>query len=723
MTGAHSEADVQSPEDRYAETLLAQVGGNQLALNDQMGFFRGHHTITPTLEHLRHKPSGSRRYMTRSQTTNTKRAGLRQIPEDITQQEVKELMNGSGIMSVPPRNGWGTGDLATELRPGKLLLFFLLGGDRTGQLTFFVLGKSATRWLHDFLKGHVGDYVDENREPIGSLFVPCQKASLPHFLTLQGLDEGNGQHDLLIIESQSIEDQQLSCICRFCKYHFLFRFDKKCDLCPPKKLHHLVRLAVDRAVPQVEVPEESERHKYFPQTNSALWQCSEKQCGFKVMVYMTRPRLQVEQVELVADVGRIERQAAAAKQQDPERFKDLHENVTKTALVTLNAYLRDITKKPEDTQTIKIAARNKRFMVQFGESCSDFFNYLGFSKIEYEGERYWLLPILKHYPGDKTPIGSQRAFFEDVRSEVQALLDGSDLNAHTKEVVPVPALHRLWKALDSTPFPASGAMPEDNTAYVKLGILPNSDDNTVQQAYEAQIEADPARSADYLQALSEIAASRGSDLQFFAAQQQSLVDNQHGQVSNDAPLAVAYHHFGLDSNQAYPDDQIIQIYNVLCESSPAQNSEHRHNLAVIGRSKKSTPIMRAACASLSFEAACQVLGLDGVTKDATEPPDAALIETYADIVEKVRLHLFFSSMLSSFRVLSLFPRANLKTLLIGRQGVLPGRRCLGHHCRRLRAYTRSTPCICQCLPQRRACCRFPGDDGRGACGFERTAGH
>lgn len=521
---------------------------------------------------------------------------------------------------------------------------FLFDASTTTQL-IRSLGKFATRWLHDFLKGHVGDYVDENRGSIGSLFAPCQKASLPYFLTLEGLDEGNGQHDLLIIESQSIEDQQLSCICRFCKYHFLFIFDKKCDLCPPKKLHHLVRLAVDHGVPQLEALEDSERNKYFPQTNSALWQCSEKQCKFKVTVYMTRPRLRVEQVELVADVGRIERQAAAAKQLDPERFRDLHENITKTALVTLNAYLRDITKKPEDTQTIRIAARNKRFMVQFGESCSDFFDYLGFLKVEHEGERYWVLPNLKHYPGDKTPIGSQRAFYEDVRSEVQALLDGSDPNAHTKEVVPVPALHRLWKALDSSPFPTSGAMPEDNGAYVKLGILPNSNDKTVQQAYEAQIETDPARSADYLQALSEIAASRGSDLQIFAAQQQSLVDDQHRRVPNDAPLAVAYHHFDIDPSKGYPDDQVIKIYNVLCESSPTQNSEHRQSLAVIGRSRKSTAIMRAACASLSFDAACQVLGLDGVTKDTTAPPDAGSIEAYADIVEKVRLPVVFFRLL------------------------------------------------------------------------------
>lgn len=514
------------------------------------------------------------------------------------------------------------------------------------------VGKTALRWLLDFYEGRVGDFCDpDDGKALGDLFVPCKRSTLPCFLGFSGLNEGKGHHELLIIETQSVSSKQISCICRFCKYHFLFRFDhdgaKTCPWRNPQgPSHHLVRAGIDAGVPRVEdVVEE----KFFPLTSAAMWRCSSVHCTFKVMVYMTRPRLSMEHLMVVANPDRIEKQRAEAVRQDPERFKDLAPNITETALMTLNAYLRDITnEKPADAPKIKIAARNKRFMVQFGEPCSNFFEYLGFEKTDLDGEIYWLLPKLQHYPNHKTPIGSQRAFFEDVRSEVQALLEAADSNAQAKEVAPVLAHNRLTQALDPTGSPLS-VPATDNLSYRKLGIVPNCDDGTVQYAYQTQVAMDPGRKAEYLNALQDTASQRGPDLQVFAASQASLADAQNLiKKSTETPLAAAFHHFGLDSSELISDGFILQKHKVLCESSPAQAGEHHQKLAIIARSRKSSTIMKEACLNLSFAASCQILGLDhDALQDMSTVPDADTVAAYADIAVNVRSPVFLPDLVSS----------------------------------------------------------------------------
>ncbi len=106
------------------------------------------------------------------------------------------------------------------------------------------------------------------------------------------------------------------------------------------------------------------------------------------------------------------------------------------------------------------------------------------------------------------PLRSTRAFYEDVRSEIQSVVaKEEEMLQHTGLATDafIPAYRVLEKVLeceDNKYRHSIGAHLDDAAEDFKiLGTTGDSDPSLLQWAYECQVRADPARQQLYLQAL------------------------------------------------------------------------------------------------------------------------------------------------------------------------------------------------------------------------------
>jgi ubiquitin carboxyl-terminal hydrolase 25/28 len=498
----------------------------------------------------------------------------------------------------------------------------------------------------------------------GDLFTRCEY--LPDRLSLTDASARPAHgHELLSIDIQcpepTMKSQLISCICRHCKYHFLFHFEQDSPhICPTPDSNtsengkaavcHLVLAETKAVVPTSE-------DGFNPVTQTGIWRCSAQTCSFRASVSISKPRMKMEHIKLVVDDKRIAHQRQQAIELDPIRFspQNLKNDMEYTALTTLNAYLRDCLGKTVDEAPKRIATRNKRFYIQFGASCSHIFEYLGLDRKVIEDEEYWFLPELQHYPDEKTPIGTQRAFIEDARSEIQALIE-EQVGQQSGGSVVKPwseALFKLKRALNCPWWDTSGGKkPEDDDAdFRRLGTLPNPNEDILKYAYQRQVEADPLRRKVYCDALQRMASNRSVDLQIFTATEASLIEQQ--EASSNTPLAQAYTHFNMPADCAESDDFVVRKYKVFCEQSPAQKVQHRQKLFVIGCEWKSKPILEQAVSNFAFEEACDLLQLEPGVK-AGNIPDLAVLDYYVE--QAVEVGPFFFLFL--FQVLSAHARVS-----------------------------------------------------------------
>ncbi|OIW26512.1 cysteine proteinase [Coniochaeta ligniaria NRRL 30616] len=536
-------------------------------------------------------------------------------------------------------------------------------------------GRLAPRWLHDLYMGILADREGDT----GDLFTRCEHLPDRLSLTDASARPPNG-HELLSIDIQcpeaTVKSQLISCICRHCKYHFLFHFEQDSpSICPTPHnsnnengkaaLCHLVLAESQVMVPTAE-------DVFNPVTQTGTWRCSSPTCSFKVSVAISKPRMKMEHIKLVVDEKRIAHQRQQAIELDPVRFnpQTLKNDMEYTALTTLNAYLRDCLGKTVDEQPKRIATRNKRFYIQFGASSSHIFEYLGLEKRVIDDEDYWFLPELEHYPNEKTPINTQRAFIEDARSEIQALIEEQGGQQSGGVVKPwSEALFKLKRALNCPWWDtAGGKKPEDADADFRLlGTLPNPNEDMLKYAYQRQVDADPLRRKVYCDALQRLASHRSVDLQIFTVTEASLIEQQ--EASFNTPLAQAYSHFNLPADCTESDDFVINRYLVFFEQSPAQKMQHRQKLFLIGHERKSKSIMEQAARGFSFEEACDYLQLEPGVK-AGNSPDLAVLDYYVDQAVEVGSSTHVSPPTSAFFLELLITPIKSYAADVKRQGFL-----------------------------------------------------
>lgn len=434
-------------------------------------------------------------------------------------------------------------------------------------------------------------------------------------------------HDLVIIQSQSYEASRdpeargrslLSCMCSYCRYHFVFHIFPGQSETDPAHLQHHIREVATEWYPAAE-EEQSKLSKHPTSECRVRYACTI--CSMTITLYITPPRLKPEWIQTIMDENRVREAVRLAKIEDPARYADItpekEMHYITTPLYTLNQYLKNILDDDGTGSKKRISFRNKTFYVQFGKACEQVFQRLGF-EVEHEevtDEYYWLPPRLPPQEG-KTPLSSPRAFLEDVKSEVQSVLADKPPTDGQPVVKPISARDQLEKALgcDRNPRPASIDSNELPSLTI-LGAPVNADDTLLEFAYNKQVQADPEHAAEYVEALGTLAARKSYDLQMFVFNQQELLakaqSDKVAEASKAGPTEKAYAHFGLSKDLREPPAYFVRVYKAYREQSPAQKSDHRLALRQIGQDRNSKEILNEVYETeMELAEACQLLGVE-----------------------------------------------------------------------------------------------------------------
>ncbi|KAL2268314.1 hypothetical protein VTJ83DRAFT_3160 [Remersonia thermophila] len=439
-------------------------------------------------------------------------------------------------------------------------------------------------------------------------------------------------HDLLIISSQSYDEAHdpeglgrslISCMCRYCRCHFAFH------ICPPDDniTHPQHHFRVDHAEwHNIDGLDAVQPQQQNPCLGQFRYTCTA--CGLTIHLEISLPRLKPEWIKKIMDETRVRESLRIAREKDPDRYADItaekEAQLLTGALYTLNQYLKNIVEDDGTGPRKRISRRNKTFQVQFGLDCDPIFVYLGF-ELEHDinaGETYWLPPRLQPHDG-KTPIGSKRAFYEDVRSEVQSLLDDKPPVDGQPVVKPVlSARDSLEKALRCDKGHRSvSTLPErrdEARHFATLGVPADADDALLKFAYNRQVDTDPDNAGSYLEALGYLAGRRSEDLQMFVFSHQEVLAKGHewGKDAGAPPLPPddrekPYSHFGLTRDCPEEPAYFIRVYRTYRDQSPAQKSDHRLALLEIAMDRDSEELRQEVFGNpMELAEACQFLSVD-----------------------------------------------------------------------------------------------------------------
>jgi ubiquitin carboxyl-terminal hydrolase 25/28 len=225
-------------------------------------------------------------------------------------------------------------------------------------------------------------------------------------------------------------------------------------------------------------------------------------------------------------------------------------------------------------------------------------------------EGFWIPPRLPP-PEGKTPLKSERAFIEDVRNEVQSLLEEAPPGSvEVVRLVCPPARGALEKALKTTLGGRKSVDKEEAAEFRVLGAELDADDETLKWAYQRQVRTDPGRKAAYLSALKSLGTRRDFDFQLFCVNQDQD-QAQPDKKAIDDPIDKAYAHFNLERTYSGPESYIVTVYRTFREQSPAQKAAHRVDLLQIGKDRNSSEILSEVYGSpMEHSEACSFLGVD-----------------------------------------------------------------------------------------------------------------
>lgn len=410
-------------------------------------------------------------------------------------------------------------------------------------------------------------------------------------------------------------------MCRYCRYHFVFQITPGAQEDRSAHLQHHFREGPASWYKVTEV-DMSPSFKLSPTKGRIQYSCT--LCSMNIVLEITLPRLKPAWIQMIMDEDRIRDSLRAAKEEDPERYADTtpakETHYVTTPLSTLNQYLKNILDDDGKGPGKRISCRNKTFLVQFGRACDHIFRYLAFQD-EYDEttrDSYWVPPRLSPQEG-KTPLGSERAFFEDVRSEVQSLLDDKPPINGQPVVKPISAREPLQKALGcDKPSRGAGTLAVDSSEaqhFRTLGAPTDADDTLLRFAYDKQVEADPDHVSDYLSALANLSVHRGMDLVTFVLSQQDMLakkaDGQHAVPPATDPTGKAYAHFNLPRDSPEDPKHFIGVYKTYREQAPAQKCDHRLAMLQIGKDRDSKEIFDAVYGTpMELQEACQLLGVE-----------------------------------------------------------------------------------------------------------------
>ncbi|KIH88995.1 hypothetical protein SPBR_06904 [Sporothrix brasiliensis 5110] len=531
-------------------------------------------------------------------------------------------------------------------------------------------GRLAPRWLQDFVSGEleaglnagatfqdIGCASDafrreEARKQGGIYYDDATPPIMRHELLLKGHQSFQGEPSSsqpLLRADGNVCYEVLACVCQNCRYHFTFYIDRtQNQSCGTTRgnnsnntdpFHHLVHVLTEKSAPRpIDI-------KFYPFHGRGTYTCSSKKCSFKLIVEISSPRLSDHLLDYLTDHDGIRNRLKRAMEDEPERFADVA-NVTPNALAYLRAYLRDIVegrseKNPDGSEIErKIDQRNKKFFIQFGNGpeAAELLTYLGFEEIINEDSRAWKVPC----PAITRPTrpGSQLAFYQDVKSEVETII-GKD----SQNMKPNAAISFITNALDIDDFATSdyGYNEYRISDYADLGLLPRMHERYFWYAFTCQSQTNPRMKDDYFLCLKRLAQGRNNEdlelrIQSFdsirtaqpkdslpagseeddirLATERSLQDTQttvvSHQLSNTDKVIQAYNYFGLEEGQR-SDDEVLAKFLSNSDAYPSQKSNFREKLLLIARHTQSLNLQKMAVEDMSYEEALNYLGVQNDT--------------------------------------------------------------------------------------------------------------
>lgn len=320
------------------------------------------------------------------------------------------------------------------------------------------------------------------------------------------------------------------------------------------------------------------------------------------------------------DKDRIRNALAVAKKEEPERYGDLtpekEENYASSPLQTLNMYIKNILEDDWKAPQKRIASRNRTFSVQFGPACADIFLYLGFTEeVDIASQdKFWVPPRLP-ISSFRTPQGSERAFLENVRSEVQSFLAESPPRPDLPVVgASIDAREWLDKILISDWLRShenrSPRNSEEAQYFRILGASEQSDEEVLKYAFLQQVNVDPANRDTYRAALANLAGYRSEEFQMYVfSLDESPVAPSGPQIQGPlSDVDKAYMHFNLQPNTNGDARYFIGVYKTYREQSPGQLSSHRLALLQIGKDRDDSDILDEVFnGEMDFNEACSLL--------------------------------------------------------------------------------------------------------------------
>ncbi|CAK7264134.1 ubiquitin-specific protease ubp2 [Sporothrix epigloea] len=550
----------------------------------------------------------------------------------------------------------------------------------TTHLELCKAGRLAPKWLEDFISGELDDELDEDNDQRNDiLHVGCATLEFRREMAKQSgtshINEAGPRiirHELLLKGHQSLQDEKeqvatqhpcradgrecdevLACVCQNCRYHFTIYVDRKKEhLCGTLRgnkkdpFHHLVRVYTNTTVPS------SIDAKFYPYHALAKFACSAERCDYNISVEITSPRLNDRLLGFLRNDDAIRSRLKRAIEEEPERFADVA-NATPNALAYLRAYLRDIVdekrEKNADGTVIerKIDQRNKKFYVQFGNGpeAAELLTYLGFEEVVGEDSRSWKVPS----PPFTRPTrpGSQLAFYQDVKSEVETII-GKD----SQNLKPNTAFSFIMSALDIGAYFTTEHKESDILAlyqaydFANLGLTPVMHEMYLWYAYTCQHQVKPKDENKFFESLKRLAVGRDNeDLEMRVqssasmrttqpqvpeaesqeedeirrATELSLQDVQpqstKHELSSDTSVTQAYNYFGLAEGQR-SDDEVLGKFVSTAEAYPSQKTSLREKLLLIARHTNSVALEEFATKDMTPEESMQYLGVQHDTEAA-----------------------------------------------------------------------------------------------------------
>ena len=421
-------------------------------------------------------------------------------------------------------------------------------------------------------------------------------------------------------------------MCLDCHFHFVFTIlweeehaSERCSanraVWPMKEdvypWHHLVWAGSE---PDPVVQEEYST--YHPVQAREHFVCIAPPCTFQVTLDVSSPRLGKKEVELLLDEDTILSDLRRARESDPTRYEGATDEWAKQAPTNLNTYLKNmLDSDPEKDTARSISKRNKRFAVVFGSRCYPLFRLLEFQEtiVERDGaDEGTFTPLLPQRPlGDgSTTVGSYRAFIEDVRNEVQALIHKQG----TADGHPTFINSLLHADLGCTMIPNIGNNALVNIdRYKLLGVLPGQQPEIIVNAYFRQWDLLPSKKRELVDALMGIANDSSDErLSEFAITQSSVFDSQlevKGNTDEDGLVNQALIYLELGPPNTYPVDTIIDAFRKKLVKSPAGASTARAMLMLIAQASTDdnyqAQLVMEADVKMSRDTAKAVLGCSG----------------------------------------------------------------------------------------------------------------